>query len=111
MVSGGTDNHLLLVDLRARNADFTGVEAAVALESAGIICNFNGIPRDPRPAKFTSGIRLGTPAITTRGLGEAEMPVVASLIDRALLGKDDPAVLAKLREEVVGLCGRFPMPH
>ena len=111
IVSGGTDNHLLLVDLRTRNENFTGLDAAVALESAGIICNFNGIPRDPRPAKFTSGIRLGTPAVTTRGLKETEMPTVASLIDRALLGKDDPGALAGLKAEVAALCERFPMPH
>lgn len=111
IVSGGTDNHLMLVDLRARNENFTGIEAAVALESAGIICNFNGIPKDPRPAKFTSGIRLGTPAITTRGLKETEMRVIAGLIDRALLGKDDPSVLAAVKKDVAELCGRFPMPH
>ena len=111
IVSGGTDNHLMLVDLRTRNENFTGAEAAVALEKAGIIVNFNGIPKDPRPAKFTSGIRLGTPALTTRGLKEAEMKTVASFIDRALLGKDDPAALHVVREEVAALCGKFPMPH
>jgi glycine hydroxymethyltransferase len=111
IVSGGTDNHLMLVDLRARNENFTGAEAAVALEKAGIIVNFNGIPKDPRPAKFTSGIRLGTPALTTRGLGEKEMVTVASLIDRALLSKDDESALKMIREEVAGLCARFPMPH
>ena len=111
IVSGGTDNHLLLVDLRARNENFTGAEAAIALEKAGIVCNFNGIPKDPRPAKFTSGIRLGTPALTTRGLKEAEMKTVASLIDRALLGKDDAGALHIIREEVSSLAGKFPMPH
>ncbi len=111
MVSGGTDNHLMLVDLRARNENFTGAEAAVALEKAGIIVNFNGIPKDPRPAKLTSGIRLGTPALTTRGLTEPDMATVASFIDRALLGKDDAAALAKIRQEVATFCQRFPMPH
>jgi glycine hydroxymethyltransferase len=111
MVSGGTDNHLMLVDLRARNENFTGAEAAIALEKAGIIVNFNGIPKDPRPAKFTSGIRLGTPALTTRGLTETDMSTVASFIDRALLGKDDAAALAKIRDEVAKFCERFPMPH
>jgi glycine hydroxymethyltransferase len=111
IVSGGTDNHLMLVDLRARNENFTGAEAAIALEKAGIICNFNGIPKDPRPAKFTSGIRLGTPALTTRGLKEAEMKTVASLIDRALLGKDDAGALHIVREEVASMCSKFPMPH
>ncbi len=111
LVGGGTDNHLLLVDLRARNENFTGLDAAVALEKAGIIANFNGIPKDPRPAKLTSGIRLGTPAVTTRGLKEPEMKTVAAFIDRALLGNDDPATLAAVREEVANLCERFPMPH
>jgi glycine hydroxymethyltransferase len=111
IVSGGTDNHLMLVDLRARNENFTGVDAAVALEKAGIIVNFNGIPKDPRPAKLTSGIRLGTPALTTRGLKEAEMKTVASFIDRALLGKDDAGALHIVREEVASLCAKFPMPH
>jgi glycine hydroxymethyltransferase len=111
IVSGGTDNHLMLVDLRARNENFTGAEAAVALEKAGIIVNFNGIPKDPRPAKFTSGIRLGTPALTTRGLKETDMTTVASFIDRALLGKDDEAALHHLREEVASFAAKFPMPH
>jgi glycine hydroxymethyltransferase len=111
ITSGGTDNHLMLVDLRARNENFTGAEAAVALEKAGIIVNFNGIPKDPRPAKLTSGIRLGTPALTTRGLKEQDMATVASLIDRALLGKDDAATLAKIRDEVAAMTARFPMPH
>jgi glycine hydroxymethyltransferase len=111
IVSGGTDNHLMLVDLRARNENFTGVDAAIALEKAGIIANFNGVPKDPRPARVTSGIRLGTPAVTTRGLKESDMNSVASFIDRALLGKDDAAVLAKIRAEVAQFCKGFPMPH
>jgi glycine hydroxymethyltransferase len=111
IVSGGTDNHLMLVDLRTRNENFTGADAAVALEKAGIITNFNGIPKDPRPARQTSGIRLGTPALTTRGLKEADMKTVASFIDRALLAKDDAAALTKIREEVATFTTRFPMPH
>jgi glycine hydroxymethyltransferase len=111
IVSGGTDNHLMLVDLRTRNENFTGIDAAVALEKAGIIANFNGVPKDPRPAKTTSGIRLGTPALTTRGLKEPDMSTVASFIDRALLGKDDPGTLAKIKQEVADFCKKFPMPH
>jgi glycine hydroxymethyltransferase len=111
IISGGTDNHLLLVDVRARDEKFTGADAAVALEKAGIIVNFNGIPKDPLPAKLTSGIRLGTPALTTRGLKEADMKTVAAFIDRALVGKDDPAVLATIREEVAAFAAKFPMPH
>ena len=109
--SGGTDNHLMLVDLRARNEHFTGADAEKALEAAGIICNKNAILNDPRPPKVTSGVRLGTPALTTRGLKEADMEVVAEFIDRALVGKDDAANLSKIRGEVAEFCKKFPMPH
>jgi glycine hydroxymethyltransferase len=109
--SGGTDNHLMLVDLRARNADFTGADAEKALEAAGIICNKNAILNDPRPPKVTSGVRLGTPALTTRGLKERDLEVVADFIDRALLAKDDAGALAKIRGEVAAFCTKFPMPH
>jgi glycine hydroxymethyltransferase len=109
--SGGTDNHLMLVDLRARNEHFTGADAEKALEAAGIICNKNAILNDPRPPKITSGIRLGTPALTTRGLRETDLEAVADFIDRALLAKDDAAALAKIRGEVAEFCKKFPMPH
>ena len=109
--SGGTDNHLMLVDLRSRNADFTGADAEKALETAGIICNKNAILNDPRPPKVTSGVRLGTPALTTRGLKEADMSTVAAFIDRALLAKDDAGSLEKIRQEVSDFAGKFPMPH
>src|SRR3954452_5080154 len=79
--SGGTDNHLMLVDLRARNESFTGADAEKALEAAGIITNKNAIYNDPRPPKVTSGLRLGTPALTTRGLKERDMSTVAAFID------------------------------
>jgi glycine hydroxymethyltransferase len=111
LVSGGTDNHLMLVDLRARNADFTGIEAAVALEKAGMIVNCNGIPKDTRPPRVTSGIRIGTPALTTRGLKEKDMVAVGDLIDRAILAKDNEAELGKIRKEVAEFCKGFPMPH
>jgi len=109
--SGGTDNHLMLVDLRARNESFTGAEAEKTLEAAGIICNKNAIYNDPRPPKVTSGLRLGTPALTTRGLKEQDMTQVADFIDRALLGKDDPSTLKKIRDEVASFAAKFPMPH
>ena len=111
LTSGGTDNHLMLVDLRPRNAQLTGAEVEKALEAAGIISNKNGIPNDPRPPKVTSGLRLGTPAITTRGLLEPDMLTVAGFIDRAVLAKDDPQELARIRGEVAEFCKRFPMPH
>jgi glycine hydroxymethyltransferase len=109
--SGGTDNHLMLVDLRARNAAFTGADAEKALETAGMITNKNAIYNDSRPPKVTSGLRLGTPAITTRGLKDTDMATVADFIDRALLAKDDSAALAKIRGEVADFCRSFPMPH
>src|SRR5687768_10030256 len=111
LTSGGTDNHLMLVDLRARSADLTGADAEKALEAAGIIANKNGIPNDPRPPKVTSGIRLGTPATTTRGLKEHDYTTVASLIDRAIMGRENADELKKVRAEVAEFCKRFPMPH
>src|SRR5213595_3358902 len=109
--SGGTDNHLMLVDLRARNESFTGADAEKALESAGIITNKNAIYNDPRPPKVTSGLRLGTPALTTRGLKEKEMEKVADFIDRGIHAKDDSSALAKIRAEVEQFAKAFPMPH
>ena len=109
--SGGTDNHLMLVDLRARNEHFTGADAERALEAAGIISNKNAIYNDPRPPKVTSGLRLGTPAVTTRGLKENDLETVADFIDRALMSKDDAAALDKIKGEVASFCRRFPMPH
>jgi glycine hydroxymethyltransferase len=109
--SGGTDNHLMLVDLRARSTELTGIEVANALEKAGIICNYNAILNDPRPPRTTSGIRLGTPALTTRGLKEADMVTVASFIDRAIVGKDNADALASVRADVAEFCKKFPMPH
>jgi glycine hydroxymethyltransferase len=111
LVSGGTDNHLMLVDLRARDAELTGIEVATALDKAGIICNYNGVPNDPRPPRVTSGIRLGTPALTTRGLKETDMATVASFIDRAAVGRANDAELAKIRGEVADFAAKFPMPH
>ncbi|MEM7623959.1 MAG: serine hydroxymethyltransferase, partial [Planctomycetota bacterium] len=111
--SGGTDNHVMLVDLTARDENLTGADAETWLERAGIICNKNGIPKDPRPPMKTSGIRLGTPATTTRGFGEAEMKRIASWIDRVLtagVGGTIDTEVAAVREEVRSLCGSFPMP-
>jgi len=110
ITSGGTDNHLMLVDLSARDAELTGADAEKWLEAAGIICNKNGIPQDPRPPKQTSGIRLGTPALTTRGLKEAEMSKVADWIDRVLVSKGDGSTTAKVRSEISAFCESFPMP-
>ncbi len=111
LVSGGTDNHLMLLDLTARDAELTGVDAATWLEKAGIVTNHNGIPKDPRPPRVTSGLRIGTPAVTTRGLTEADMPQVAEWIDRVLVSRGDTDVADTVRGEVADLCKRYPMPH
>jgi len=107
LVSGGTDNHLMLVDLRPKK--LTGKVAEEALGQAGITVNKNMIPWDPEKPMTTSGIRVGTPALTTRGFGEAEMATVASLIGRALDAPADAAALAAVRADVKALCARFPM--
>ncbi|HYF15808.1 MAG TPA: serine hydroxymethyltransferase [Phycisphaerales bacterium] len=115
ITSGGTDNHLMLVDLRGKSADLTGADAEKWLEAAGLVCNKNGVPQDPRPPKQTSGIRLGSPAVTTRGFREAEMRTVAGFIDRVLtagLAGDDKraAETERVRADVRALCERFPLP-
>ena len=111
LVGGGTDTHLVLIDLRDRDADLTGAQAADALEAAGIIANMNGVPSDPRPPKQTSGVRLGTAALTTRGLKEDDLRHVAGLIDRAFTARDDADALSTLRDEVASFASGFPMPH
>ena len=107
LVSGGTDNHLMLVDLRPKK--LTGKVAEEALGQAGITVNKNMIPWDPEKPMTTSGIRVGTPALTTRGFGVAEMATVARLIGRALDAPADAASLAAVRADVRALCARFPM--
>ncbi len=111
ITSGGTDNHLMLVDLRTKREDLTGADAEKWLEKAGIITNKNGIPKDPRPPKFTSGLRLGTPALTTRGFKEPQMRIVADFIDRVLTSSGNDAVCAQVKDEVAALCSNFPLPH
>jgi glycine hydroxymethyltransferase len=107
IVSGGTDNHLMLIDLRARG--ITGKQAEQALDAAGITCNKNAVPDDPQPPMVTSGIRLGTAAVTTRGMGEEEMRYIAELIDRVLTNLGNESVYAAVRAEVTELCRRFPL--
>ncbi|MGH3308328.1 MAG: serine hydroxymethyltransferase [Nocardioides sp.] len=112
LVSGGTDNHLMLVDLRSFDPDLSGKKARLALDRAGISLNENTVPDDPRPPYITSGLRIGTPAVTTQGLREAEMGDVASLIHRTLVGRDDEVEVAAVRDEVVALCSKFaPYPE
>jgi glycine hydroxymethyltransferase len=107
LVSGGTDNHLLLVDLRTFDSELTGKEAQAVLDRAGITLNKNTIPDDPRSPFVTSGVRIGTPATTTQGMTEPEMVAIAALIARALRGRADDAELAAVRDDVATLCSKF----
>ncbi len=107
LVSGGTDNHLMLVDLRPKK--LTGKVGEEALGKAGITVNKNMIPWDPEKPMTTSGVRIGTPALTSRGMGAREMTLVAALIGRVLDAPADEKVLAKVRAEVKDLCAQFPM--
>lgn len=111
LVSGGTDNHLMLVDLRQVHADITGKQAESWLETAGLIVNKNMIPFDDRKPMETSGLRIGTPAVTTRGLGTSEMPVVAGLIHEVLAARGSEDVTGRVRQQVREVCERFPLPH
>jgi len=111
LVSGGTDNHLMLVDLRGFDAELSGKKARLALDRAGISLNENTVPDDPRPPYITSGLRIGTPAVTTQGMGEPEMAQVAALIHRVLVGRGDDAEVAAVRDEVMALCSKYaPYP-
>ena len=104
MVSGGTENHLLLVDLRTFDEDLTGKEAQIVLDEAGITLNRNSIPDDPRSPFVTSGFRIGTPAVTTQGMKEAEMVTIGKLIARALRNRTDEREIVAVREAVRALC-------
>ncbi len=107
LVSGGTDNHMLLVDLR--NLEITGKEAEAALGRAGITVNKNSIPFDPRGPAVTSGIRIGTPVVTTRGMGVDEMAQIAACIGRVLHHPSDETIRTEVRRDVQALCRRFPL--
>jgi glycine hydroxymethyltransferase len=108
LVSGGTDNHLMLVDLR--NAEVTGQEAEDALHAVGLTTNKNMIPFDPLPPRVSSGIRLGTPAVTTRGFREPEMKTIGDSILQVLFNIKDEAMLQEVRQVTAQLCSRFPVP-
>ncbi|MDB4893533.1 MAG: glyA, partial [Gemmatimonadetes bacterium] len=107
LVSGGTDNHLMLVDLR--NKGLTGKVAEKALDIAGITVNKNTVPKETQSPFVTSGVRIGTPAVTTRGMKEGEMAQIASLIDRVLSAPEDIGVAAQVRSEVKALATSFPL--
>ena len=107
LVAGGTDNHLLIVDLRTFDEEITGAEAQVILDEAGITLNKNTVPDDPRSPFVTSGVRLGTPSTTTQGMTEKEMAIIAHLMARTLRDRRDPNSLSEVRKEVAELCSSF----
>src|SRR5689334_13833787 len=109
IVSGGTDTHLMLVNLT--NKGITGKEADAALDAAGIIVNKNAVPYDEKPPAVASGIRLGTPIVSTRGMKEDEMREIVALVDRVLQQRQDPAVLEEVCSQAKALCNRFPIFH
>ena len=108
LVSGGTDIHLMVVDLRPFDAELTGKEAQAVLDIAGITLNKNNVPDDSRSPFVTSGVRIGTPSVTTQGMKEPQMAEIAQLMARALRGRADATTLAAVRADVAALCGRFP---
>jgi len=107
IVSGGTDNHLFLLDLTGK--DVTGKDADAALGRAHITVNKNAVPNDPRPPFVTSGLRIGTPAVTTRGFGEGEVRELANWIADVLADVGDEAVLTRTRRRAIDLCRRYPV--
>jgi len=106
-VSGGTDNHMVLADLRGKG--LKGDKAEAALEAAGVLCNRNVIPFDPESTLITSGLRFGTPGISSRGMGAEEVKVIAGWIDQILSAPDDPSIQKRVRQMVKDLCRRFPL--
>jgi len=109
LVSGGTDNHMMVVDLRAFDAELTGKAAQIVLDQAGITLNKNTVPDDPRSPFVTSGLRIGTPSVTTQGMTEAEMGTIAELIALVLRKRDDAGQVEAARDDVAELCARFPV--
>ncbi|MEY4129312.1 MAG: hypothetical protein RIS81_1061 [Actinomycetota bacterium] len=109
LVSGGTDTHMMVVDLTPFDAELTGKEAQLVLDTAGITLNKNAIPNDPRSPFVTSGVRIGTPSVTTQGMREAEMPLIAEYIVTTLRNRNDAAKVAVVRAKVAQLCAKFPV--
>ena len=107
--AGGTENHVMLIDLRTRDEALTGADAEDWLGAAGIVVNKNGIPNDPRKPMVTSGLRLGTAALTTRGLQEEDMRTIANMIDRVLVSGGDAEVSSAVKSEVEALCEQHPL--
>ena len=108
LVSGGTDNHMMVVDLQPFDPELTGKIAQTTLDAAAITLNKNTIPDDPRSPFVTSGLRIGTPSVTTQGMEEPQMAEIASFISRALRSRDSASDLAAIKAEVADLCAGFP---
>ena len=109
LVSGGTDTHMMVVDLQPFDAELTGKEAQLVLDTAGITLNKNAIPNDPRSPFVTSGVRIGTTSVTTQGMREAEMPLIAEFIATTLRYRNDASKIAEVRGKVAQLCAKFPV--
>jgi glycine hydroxymethyltransferase len=109
LVSGGTDTHLILIDLRNKNVP--GRKLAKALDRANIVTNCNSIPDDPAPPYNPSGLRIGTPAITTRGMKEAQVRQIATFIKTIIENIDNESVIEEIRKEALLLCSQFPVPE
>ena len=109
LVSGGTDTHMMVVDLQPFDSELTGKEAQLVLDQAGITLNKNNIPNDLRSPFVTSGVRIGVPSVTTQGMTEKEMPLIAEYIATTLRGRNDPAIVAEVRAKVAALCAKFPV--
>ena len=111
VISGGTDNHLLMLDLRKKDPELTGKVAQIALDQAHITANKNTVPGETRSPFQTSGIRFGTPAVTSRGMNEADMAQIAEAIDTVLNAPEDPEAITKAREIAQALCAKYPLPY
>ncbi len=111
LVSGGTDNHLILIDLRKSHDELTGKDAQIALDKANITTNKNTVPGETRSPFKASGVRLGTAAVTSRGMAEAEMKTIAKLVDTVLKNPNDDAKIAEVKNSVLSLCAAFPLPY
>ena len=111
IISGGTDNHLMLIDLRPTLPDLTGKKAQITLDAANVTTNKNAVPNETRSPFQASGIRLGTPAVTTRGMGVEEMKVIGDIIDKVLRNVDSAEVIESQKTRVLELTARFPLPY
>ena len=111
LVSGGTDNHLILLDLRKSHPDLTGKDAQTALDKANITTNKNTVPGETRSPFKASGIRLGTPAVSSRGMAEPDMDLIAEAISIVLANPNDDSAIAKAKAIAEGLCKKYPLPY